>query len=51
MNQEGAKVQMCLPLSVRLTLAKAPGASIGCFRPRSDRSWARELGFLADQAC
>lgn len=51
MNGEGARVQMCLPLSLRLTLAKASGTSVGCFKPRSDRSWAQELCCLADQAC
>lgn len=36
MAWEGASVQMCLPLSLRLTRVTAPDASVGCFRPSSE---------------
>lgn len=50
MNQEGARVQMCLLLYVRLTLERAPGTSVGCFKLGSGRIWAQEMFSLVDQA-
>lgn len=45
MNQEGARVQMCLLLYVRLTLERASGTSLGCFKLGSGQILAQEVSF------
>lgn len=50
MNQEGTRVQMCLLLYVRLTLERAPGTSLACFKLGSGQILAQEMSSLVDQA-
>lgn len=45
MNQEGARVQMCLLLYIRLTLERASGTSLGCFKLGSGQILAQEVSF------
>lgn len=48
-NPEGARVQMCLLLYVRLTLERAPGPSLACFKLGSGQILAQEMFSLVDQ--
>lgn len=50
MNWEGARVQMCLLLYVRLAIERASDTSLGCFKLELGQSLAQEMFSLVDQA-